>query len=205
MEFILAAANASLRREEISMPRAVQFFCFSFSLPVSLPILSGHTFLPLSLRLAHATNQPNRISHFVCRRKTMLNRSFDKSETRRSGKVEIREEERIFSFSFSAPSDATYRDVVSPMGEGGVVHEGRRKEERSSVSADAFRKPLNRHQPYPIAQRPSTPPLCPSFSLFPLRFPSRRQEKSRARSARVVEYLFKPRFEPPPARAGGWK
>lgn len=100
----------------------------------------------------------------------------------------------MFSSSFSV-NDTTYRDTRRRKNE-------RRKNDDRSI--DAFRKPLNRHQPYPIVQ-PSSP-----FSLFPLRVESPREDRKnleRGSAARVVEYLFKPRFQPPaPEEVGDrWK
>lgn len=177
MEFILAAANASLRREEISI---LLFFFFS-----SFPFL---LLFPFFVVTSYARNQPNRIGQcIVSRRKTAC--AMDRIEIRWK-----EEEEGMFSSSFSV-NDTTYRDTTRRKNE-------RRKNDDRSI--DAFRKPLNRHQPYPIVQ-PSSP-----FSLFPLRVESPREDRKnleRGSAARVVEYLFKPRFQPPaPEEVGDrWK
>ena len=117
----------------VTKGRNIDAACRSIFLSLSLSLLfpfrfPDRTFLPLSSHLAYATNQPNRISRFRVSWKNNVV-SFDKSETRRSGKVEIREEEEgIFSFSFSARSDTTYRDcVVLPM-EGYYTKEERKND-----------------------------------------------------------------------------
>lgn len=154
------------------MPRAVRFFFSFFS---SFPFL---LLFPFFVVTSYARNQSNHLdwSMRIAKKNSMRDGSYRDS---RGGR-----RRDVFSvFFFGKRHDLSRYHTKE---------ERRKNDDRSIRSSDAFRKPLNRHQPYPIVQ-PSSP-----FSLFPLRFESPREDRKNLErgSARVVEYLFKPRFQP---------
>lgn len=125
------------------MPRAVRFFFSFFS---SFPFL---LLFPFFVVTCYARNQSNHLdwSMRIAKKNSMRDGSYRDS---RGGR-----RRDVFSvFFFGKRHDLSRYHTKE---------ERRKNDDRSIRSSDAFRKPLNRHQPYPLL-----PSLCSPCDSSPL-------------------------------------